>query len=348
MGRARRARPSDADRRPRRRAAPWLAVLIGGAAVLAGCGGAGSDTDATATSTVTIKDCQNKDLTLPASPRRVVTLDGYAAQAMARLGLADRIVGTGYPAPFGADQQPFRGELEKLPVLGRNVATTELVAAATPELVVTGFSSFGQAPGSPGDADLETMRAKGLSACLGGEGTGGAASLSSTYDFLARLGQVFQVEERAAQVVAELRAREQAVVAKRGSTAPRVLILQDNPVAGQPLKTSGTATIAHALIEAAGGRNAFSDVTSMHADVSPEEVLKRDPQVIWVITDYPFAKVKGDELLRQVKANPLLANTSAVRQGRVVGTSQFLVSFPTPLNLDGLEQLAAGLWAGRS
>ncbi|BCL13246.1 ABC transporter substrate-binding protein [Micromonospora sagamiensis] len=321
--------------------------MVSGVVVLAGCGGTGPDSGNSATGTVTIKDCQGRDVTVPASPRRVVTLDGYAAQAMARLGLADRIVGTGYPAPFGSDQQPFRGELEKLPVLGRNVATTEVVAAANPDLVLTGFSSFGQAPGSPSDADLETMRAKGLAACLGDEKKGAPASLASTYDFLTRLGQVFQVEARAEQVVGELRAREQAVAAKRRSDRPRVLILQDNPVAGQPLKTSGTVTIAHALIEAAGGQNAFTDVTSMHADVSPEEVLKRDPQVIWVISDYPFAKVKGEELLRQVKANPLLANTSAVRQGRVVGTSQFLVSFPTPLNLDGLEQLAAGLWTGR-
>ncbi|MEV0330039.1 ABC transporter substrate-binding protein [Micromonospora echinospora] len=321
--------------------------MMSGLVVLAGCGDAGSATDTSGTGTVTIKDCQGKDVAVPAAPRRVVTVDGYAAQAMARLGLTDRIVGTGYPAPFGADQQPFRGELEKLRVLGRTVATTEVVAAATPDLVLTGFSTFGQAPGSPSDADLETMKAKGISACLGDEKNGGPASLTSTYDFLTRLGRVFQVEERAEQVIGELRAREQAVAAKRGSDRPRVLILQDNPVAGQPLKTSGTVTIAHALIEAAGGQNAFTDVTSMHADVSPEEVLKRDPQVIWVISDYPFAKVKGDELLRQVKANPLLANTSAVKQGRVVGTSQFLVSFPTPLNLDGLEQLAAGLWAGQ-
>ncbi|MFD0661555.1 ABC transporter substrate-binding protein [Thermocatellispora tengchongensis] len=125
-----------------------------------------------------------------------------------------------------------------------------------------------------------------------------------------------------------------------------MLVLQDDPVAGQPIKTSGSGTIAHALIVMAGGRSVFTDVSSMHADISPEQVVQRDPQVLWLISDYPFAKAKGQELADRVRKNPLLAGTSAVEHGRVVSTSQYLVSFPSPLNLDGLEQLATDMHAG--
>lgn len=321
-----------------------LAGVTSVAVVLAGCGSATTPTPAVAGAAVTVKDCQGKSISFAETPHRVVTLDGYAAQSMIRLGLTDRIIGTGYPAPFIVDKEPYRGELGRVPVLSQKVPVTEVVAAARPDLVVTGFSSFGETPGSPKDADLQTMNLAGLADCLPGGMSGGPLSdLSPTYDFLLKLGRVFRVEDRAEKLVADLRAREQVAAPQAGGHKARVLVLQDNPVAGQPLKTSGTATIVQALISKAGGQNIFPEVTSMHADVSPEEVLKRDPEVIWVITDFPFAKVKGLDLVRQVKANPLLASTSAIRQGRVVATSQYLVSFPTPLNLDGLEQLAMEL-----
>ncbi|MFD4668593.1 ABC transporter substrate-binding protein [Lentzea sp. NPDC058450] len=330
------------------------AILVLAAVLpLAACGTA-APASAPATAAggpVTVKDCAGKEVTFDRTPERVVTLDGYAAQTLVRLGVADKIVGTGFPAPFTADKAPHSERLAKIPVLAERVPVTEVVAAQQPDFVLTSFESFGGPPGSPKEADLATMKAKGLTSCLGGgmNKSGGKAltDLSPTYDYVRKLGAVFGVPDRAEELVKELEGRAKAVAAKASSGAkPKVLVLQDNPVAGQPLQTSGAGTIAHALITLAGGQSIFSDVSSMHAEISPEEVVQRDPQVVWVITDYTFAKLKGQELVAAVKANPLLAGTTAGKQGKIVSTSQFLVSFPSPLNLDGLEQLANALHAG--
>ncbi|ANZ43163.1 hypothetical protein BBK82_31355 [Lentzea guizhouensis] len=272
----------------------------------------------------------------------MVTLDGYAAQTLVRLGVADRIVGTGFPAPFSADTAPYEEQLAKIPVLAERVPVTEIVAAQQPDLVLTSFESFGGPPGSPKEADLVTMNTKGLTSCLRGSKAAALTDLAPTYEYVRKLGAVFRVSDRAERLVAELEGRAKAVAAK-ASGSKKVLVLQDNPVAGQPLQTSGAGTIAHAVITMAGGRSIFSDVSSMHAEISPEEVVQRDPEVVWVITDYTFAKLKGQELVAAVKANPLLANTTAGKQGKIISTSQYLVSFPSPLNVDGLEQLAAAL-----
>lgn len=345
-----------------RRVIPASVVVLPLVAVVA-CGSPASGPAAPGKSSagapVTVEDCAGEDITFDTTPERVVTLDGYAAQTMARLGLADKVVGTGFPAPFTADTPPYRDQLAKIPVLSDKPPVTEVVAAQRPDVVVTAFSAFGGPPGSPKDADLATMGVKGLAACMpGGSGTGSGdpapalIDLSPTYDYVRKLGAVFRVPDRAEQLVSELEARAKAVADEAGpdeaasGTKPRVLVLQDNPVAGQPIKTSGVNTIAHALIVAAGGESLFTDISSMHADVSPEEVVRRDPEVIWVITDYNFAKVKGQDLVTAVRDNPLLANTTAARQGRIVSTSQYQVSFPSPLNLDGLEQLATGMPAG--
>ncbi|WP_162795564.1 ABC transporter substrate-binding protein [Nonomuraea lactucae] len=304
---------------------------------------------------VVVKDCDGKEITFARVPERVVTLDGYAAQALARLGLTGKIVGTGYPAPFTVDASPYEEELSKIPVLAERVPVTEVVAAQRPDLVLTGFSAFGGPPGSPKDADLATVNAQGLAACMPGGGmtmNGGPSGrapltdLMPVYDYVRRLGAVFGVQARAEKLASELRARQDAVAARTTGAKPRVMIVQDNPVAGQPIKTSGSGTIAHALLTLAGGQNVFADVTSMHADVSPEQVVKRDPQVIWVITDYTFAKAKGRHLVDQVKRNPLLTGTTAVKEGRVISASQYQVSFPSPLNFEALERLATDLREG--
>ncbi|MEU6793066.1 ABC transporter substrate-binding protein [Nonomuraea wenchangensis] len=327
----------------RRRLTLCLVAMLPLAAT--GCGG--DVRSAAAGPSVVVKDCAGKDVIFSAPPAKVVTLDGYAAQTMARLGLTGKIAGTGYPAPFTVDTSPHRAELAKIPVLAERVPVTEVVAAQRPDLVLTAFSAFGGPPGSPKDADLATMNAKGLAACLpGGDAPSGPAlaDLAPTYDYIRKLGTVFGVQDRADRLIAELRARQDAV--RTGGARPRVMMVQDNPVAGQPIKTSGTGTIAHALLTLAGGENLFPDVHAMHADVSPEQVVKRDPEVIWVLTDYNFAKVKGWDLVDEVRRNPLLSGTTAVKRGRVFSTSQYLVSFPSPLNLDALEQLAADLRAG--
>ncbi len=324
-----------------RRAILVLAAVLPLAAATA-CGGATGAPPAAAGGSVTVKDCTGKDVTFGQVPRRVVTLDGYAAQTLVRLGVADRIVGTGFPAPFSADAAPRREQLAKIPVLAERVPVTEIVAARQPDLVLTSFEGFGGPPGSPEEADLATMNAKGLTSCPR-EGKAALTDLAPTYEYVRKLGAVFGVPDRAEQLVSELEGRAKAVAAKASGSKLKVLALQDNPVAGQPLQTSGAGTIAHAVITMAGGRSIFSDVSSMHAEISPEEVVQRDPDVVWVVTDYTFAKVKGQELVAAVKANPLLANTTAGKQGRIVSTSQYLVSFPSPLNIDGLEQLAEAL-----
>ncbi|MET0133758.1 MAG: ABC transporter substrate-binding protein [Kibdelosporangium sp.] len=317
----------------------WLVTAVLAAAVTS-CGTTSPAPAASAS--ITVEDCQGKDITFAEAPKRAVTIDGWAAQAMGRLGLADRIVGTGFTGPLRAEHEPLRGQLAAVPVITEKLPSTEAVAALAPDVVLTGFSAFGGAPGTPKDADLATMKAPGVAACLNAE-AGPMTDLSATYDYLGRIGRVFQVTERADQVVRELKAREDAVRAKASGPRPRVLALADNPVAGQPVKALGGATPANALIRLAGGENVFDDVTSMHADVSPEKIAALDPEVIWVVTDFSFARTTGRQLVDQISANPLLAATAAVRDQRILATSQYAVGFPTPLNIDGLEQLAAGL-----
>ena len=70
------------------------------------------------------------------------------------------------------------------------------------------------------------------------------------------------------------------------------------------------------LIEKAGGKNIFSDLTEKQwVTVSYEEVIKRNPDVI-VIHDYDSPSVK--EKIAEIKANKVLSQLDCVKNERFV------------------------------
>ena len=78
----------------------------------------------------------------------------------------------------------------------------------------------------------------------------------------------------------------------------------------------GKLSVENMLIEKAGGKNIFSDITEKQwITVSYEEILKRNPDVI-VIHDYDSPSV--EEKIAEIKANPSLAQLDCVKNNRFV------------------------------
>jgi len=92
----------------------------------------------------------------------------------------------------------------------------------------------------------------------------------------------------------------------------------------RPLRTSGSATFQHAIVEAAGGRDIFSDLAGSWPRVSAEEVIKRAPQVIMGADDH------GDKLTvaSHRPARPGWNLIPAVRSGRIILLQQALSPIP--------------------
>ncbi len=91
----------------------------------------------------------------------------------------------------------------------------------------------------------------------------------------------------------------------------------------RPLQTSGSATFQHAIVEAAGGRDIFSDLAGSWPRVSAEEVIKRAPQVIMGADDH------GDKLtVASHRPRPGWNLIPAVRSGRIILLQQALSPIP--------------------
>jgi iron complex transport system substrate-binding protein len=273
-----------------------------------------------------------------ASPQRVITMDGGAAAVLERLGVADRIVGTAAPDFFKAFTGDEAAELAKIKVLDPGQGNAEAVIAAKPDLVV-GISrfSFGGFDGTPSVDQLAKAGAKALVACDTAPGAA-VKDLSATTTFIQQAAKVFGVEQRGAELVARITA---AVGEAKGTSGKRVLALSTPPAAGQPVRAQGGTGLANGVITLAGGKNIAEDAMQDFASLSAEEVVKRDPQAIVVISG--FGPGSDDDLLHAIRSSPVLAGTTAVKESRFAVVPQSILLSPSVLNGDAVAKIAEAL-----
>ena len=118
-----------------------------------------------------------------------------------------------------------------------------------------------------------------------------------------------------------------ATVDRRGRTgAPKVLILAWD----QPPMTIGRGSFLHELVDRAGGRNIFADLTTPDAPVSLEAIAERAPDLVLTTSESPaFARRPEWRVIPAVRA----------RRFVVVTGSEF--SRPSPRAPDAIRRLAA-------
>lgn len=296
---------------------------------------------------LTLPDCAGGLVTFDKVPERIVTLDAYAAEFVIDLGFGDRIVGTGFPHPDAQIPDDLKDDFAQIPVLAGGLAgdmnalpSVEVIAAARPDLVLTAYSELlGTADGQVNPADMSAIGAISFADCFD-VSSSVITNIDGTYRFAQQLGQVFGVPDRAAQLVNAMRARQDAITARVASLPPTsIVVIATDPNDGQPLATFGGASLTNGIMTLAGCQNIFGDEPSPGFFPSAEDVAKRDPQVILVLTD--FSTDDGDALTEAIRSNAVLAGTSAARDGRFVVLSHVIVGGASPRNIDGVEALAA-------
>lgn len=279
--------------------------------------------------------------TLSSPPHRIVTMDGGAAAILDELGVGDRIVGTASPDFFNAFPEPERGRLDRIPVIDPARGSAEAVINAKPDLVV-GISaySFGGFDGTPTVDQLHRAGAQVLVACEA-SGPGAVTDLSATTTFIDTAARLLNVGAQGDELNGRIRAKAQHARPPAGAAPLPVLVLSAAPIVGPPMMTQGGRSLANGIIALAGGQNIAGDVDTDFTSLSTEAVIARDPQAIVVMTG--FAPVTDQALTKSIRDSPLLAGTTAVREGRFVDVPQSILLSPSVLNGDAVMAIAEAL-----
>lgn len=169
-------------------------------------------------------------------------------------------------------------------------------------------------------------------------------SFPEILDSIRRLGRLLGRTAAAEALAGRLEGRLQGL-RRRSELAPDpkpqvFLVISRSPGGVSDLYTAGRSSYLHELLELAGGRNVFGDVTAPYPKVSIEEVLQRDPEVILDLSREHDRDGPRSPELGVWAAFPQL-RAVRLRQVRFLRDARFVV--PGPGLLDAAEELAETL-----
>jgi iron complex transport system substrate-binding protein len=153
-------------------------------------------------------------------------------------------------------------------------------------------------------------------------------TLDELYSILETSGTLTGHTPEAATLVASLKTRVQVVVEKTATTSTQPVVFYEID-GSDPAKpwTPGPGAFLDLLINMAGGENVGSALQSDWAQISVEEILVRNPDMILL----------GDSIYGVSPADV------AARDNKVYGFNADLVSRPGPRLVDGLEALSMSI-----
>ncbi|HON95984.1 MAG TPA: helical backbone metal receptor [Deltaproteobacteria bacterium] len=252
------------------------------------------------------------------TPGRIVSLAPSITRELSDLGAQDLLVGatTHCPLPAGTSVRivgsPGRISIER-------------VYALKPAIVLASTDCNSR-------ADVAALKGLGCAIHV----FAGCETLACMCTSFRELGDLLGRSDRADAIVKDVQARIRAIESGvRATHRPKVFW----QVGASPLVTASDATFAGEFLRRAGAVNVFGDARMRYPRVNAEEVLRRDPDVIIVVSR--MEPGSGSTLWERYPG------MSAVRSGRVHELSADLVCQPTPaMFLKALEAVVAAVHPG--
>ncbi len=280
-----------------------FAVLL---LTLASCGGAVSVSPSPSMTAspfpATLTDFQNRSVTIPARPQRVVSIGPSITAFLFALGAGPRVVGVD---DFSDEPAEAAGRDH----VGGIKVNFEKVVALRPDLVFTVKFS---------DGTIEKLQAASLNVLVVDP-----QSVSDVAKTATLLGKAVGADGEG--LARSIQQRVDAVKAKTATVTARPRVYHEID-ASDPAKifTVGPGSYINDLIDIAGGVNIAARAQSAYPQLSAEEILRSDPEIIVLAADAYSAK-PGDVTARQG-----WSVIAAVKNGRIFTIEPNLINRPGP------------------
>ena len=267
---------------------------------------------------IVLTDGLGRQVRLAAAARRVVSLAPSNTEILFAIGSGSQVVGrdelSDYPDSV-ASIQSVGGSMGNF--------STEAIVALKPDLVLAAEINTPEL--------VKTLEGLGLTVYYLSNPT----TLDGMYANLEAVAKLTGHVDETSTLVQSLKARVAAVDTKLAaiSEKPAVFYELDATDASKPY-TAGPGTFIDLLIQRAGGTNVASTLKDQYPQVSLEELVVLNPDII-ILSDSAYG-----ETPEKVATRPGWGALAAVKNGRVYPFDYHLLSIPGPRLVDGLEQLA--------
>jgi iron complex transport system substrate-binding protein len=266
---------------------------------------------------LTFTDGLGREVTLAAPAQRIVTLAPSLTEFIFAVGAGSQLVGRD-------DLSDFPAETAGVDSIGSTFGdlNTEAILALEPNLVLAAEINAPE--------QVNELEGLGLTVFY--------LPNPLTYDELYKqvnlFGQLTGHEEEAAELAESLAARVEAVESAVANLTekPTVFYEIDGTDPAKPW-TTGPGTFMDTMIALAGGVNIGGVLSDPFAQISAEEIVAQDPDII----------ILGDTLygvtIESISERAGWADLTAVKEGNIFAFDDNLASRPGPRLVDGLEEL---------
>ncbi|HEY66539.1 MAG TPA: cobalamin-binding protein [Caldilineae bacterium] len=276
-----------------------------------------------ATFPLSLVDGLGREVTIDRVPARIVSLAPSNSEILFAVGAGDQVVGVtkycNYP-PEACESKEIVGGFSAKSI------SVEKILALEPDLVLAAGKIHQPIIEALEQLDIPVVALT-------------ASTFDDVYANIELVGRLTAHEEQAAEVIAEMKARVAAVTEAVASIPEEQRLKVFWETWDEPLMTAGPSTFIGQMIELAGGINIFADVTEDYPQISAEEVVQRNPDVILGPDSH------GEKLTpEQVAQRPSWSQINAVKNGRIHLVNGDIVSRPGPRLAEGLEAIARALY----
>lgn len=305
---------------------------------------------------LTIKNC-GRDVTFTHAPQRAVSIGQSSTETLYLLGLAERVAGTAvWIAPVLKGYEDINAKVKRI---ADNDPSFESVLAEKPDIVTAQFQWHVGPQGSVakpeqfGDLGIPVYVAP--ADCTGKDNTSGgdgirqdAFNMGLIYQEISELAQIFDVQDRGAKLIEELKAREDAArqkIASYDGKLSAVFWFSSAKLNGDPY-VAGTNGASGYIMSALGIRNVIDSVEEWPI-VGWETIAKANPSVI-VAGKLQRRRYEADNIetkLEFLKSDPVTSLMPAVQNGHVIVMDAEAMN-PTIRTIEGIETLAESIEKG--
>ncbi|KJF69161.1 ABC transporter substrate-binding protein [Rhizobium nepotum] len=302
---------------------------------------------------LTIKSCGH-EITFKQAPARTVSVGQSTTEVLYLLGVADKVVGTAlWIGPVLKGYEDANAKVERL---ADNDPSFEAVVGKRPDLVTTQFQwQIGPegVVGTPAQfAELGIPVYTSPADCMGKDNSGGGDGVRKSvftmdliYQEIRDLAQIFNVQDRGEEVVADLKKREEAARAKIASANGKlsaVFWFSSAELDIDPYVAGRNGAPGY-IMSALGLKNVIESDEEWPT-VGWETIAKANPSVI-VAGKMDRRRFPADDVAVKLKflaTDPVASIMPAVKEAHVFEMDAQAMN-PTIRTIEGIETLAEAI-----
>lgn len=205
-----------------------------------------------------------------------------------------------------------------------------------PDLIVGWHSTFG--PKVLRTTDFWHKRGVNTFIARSSIGDGKPRTLQNEYKDILDLGKIFDKNERAQQLVADMQHEMQFATSQTASfqKRPRALVIE---FMGKEVRVYGEKSLAGNIVKELHGEL----LAEKQRAIGLEQVVELDPDVIFVVVIESHYGHEQD-MIDRVTQHKALKNLRCVKEGRVVALPLYAIYSSGVRTYDGIKIIAAGMY----